>query len=147
MVKPDDKLIELAQARNRELGLARPGGNRGWHGGPHAKGLSDVPRNWYTEQVDVIRRYLEKSYQFAVGRPERHAQIQQSGPLDDDRNLCGRNICGANHDLWAINTEPDYQEEKRSEPAKVPLRPAYAEPPLIEQKMPSLRPDVSVSSD
>jgi hypothetical protein len=27
--------------------------------------------------------------------------------------LCAaRNILGAEHDLWAINTEPDYQEEQ-----------------------------------
>ena len=32
--------------------------------------------------------------------------------------LCAaRNICGADHDLWAINTEPDYQEETKEEPA------------------------------
>jgi hypothetical protein len=57
------------------------------------------------------------------------------------------NICGAKFDLWAINTEPDYHEEKQSEPARVPLRPAYAEPPRIEPALPKLRPDVSVSSD
>lgn len=26
-----------------------------------------------------------------------------------------RNICGANYDLWAVNTEPDYHEEKQDE--------------------------------
>ena len=57
------------------------------------------------------------------------------------------NICGANYDLWAINTEPDYHEEKQSEPARVPQRPAYAEPPRIEQTVPNLRSGVSVSSD
>jgi len=25
-----------------------------------------------------------------------------------------RNICGANYDLWAVNTEPDYHEEKKA---------------------------------
>ena len=35
-------------------------------------------------------------------------------------------ILGAHHNLWAINTEPDYQEEKMEETA--PQRPAYAEP-------------------
>jgi hypothetical protein len=24
-----------------------------------------------------------------------------------------RNICGAHYDLWAVNTEPDYHEEKK----------------------------------
>lgn len=46
--------------------------------------------------------------------------------------LCAaRNILGAKHDLWAINTEPDYHEEKREEAAEEPKRPAYAEPPRV----------------
>ncbi len=50
--------------------------------------------------------------------------------------LCAaRNILGAHHDLWAINTEPEYHEEQQQaqqEPAKEPKRPAYAEPPRID---------------
>ncbi len=51
-----------------------------------------------------------------------------------------RNILGAHYDLWAINTEPDYQEEKQAEvdqrikeALREPARPAYAEPPRIEK--------------
>jgi hypothetical protein len=45
-----------------------------------------------------------------------------------------QNILGAKHDLWAINTEPEYHEEKREETAaqKELRRPAYAEPPRIQ---------------
>lgn len=47
-----------------------------------------------------------------------------------------QNILGAKHDLWAINTEPEYHEEKREEQAspaaKNIQRPAYAEPPRIQ---------------
>jgi hypothetical protein len=39
-----------------------------------------------------------------------------------------RNILGAHHDLWAINTEPDYQEEKKAVTSDELPRPAYAEP-------------------
>lgn len=45
-----------------------------------------------------------------------------------------QNILGAKHDLWAINTEPEYHEEKREEQTsaeKELRRPAYAEPPRI----------------
>ena len=46
-----------------------------------------------------------------------------------------RNILGANYDLWAINTEAEYHEEKQEKPATLgevePRRPAYAEPSLI----------------
>ena len=39
-----------------------------------------------------------------------------------------RNILGAHNDLWAINTEPDYQEEKNAVTSDEPPRPVYAEP-------------------
>jgi hypothetical protein len=46
-----------------------------------------------------------------------------------------RNICGAGYDLWAVNTEPDYHEEKENEnkdDASKPRRePAYAEPARV----------------
>lgn len=46
-----------------------------------------------------------------------------------------RNILGANYDLWAINTEAEYHEEKQGKPATLAevetRRPAFAEPPLI----------------
>ena len=29
-----------------------------------------------------------------------------------------RNICGASYDLWAVNTEPDYHEEKKENQAE-----------------------------
>jgi hypothetical protein len=35
---------------------------------------------------------------------------------------------GAHYDLWAINTEPDYQEEKNAVASDELPRPAYAEP-------------------
>lgn len=55
--------------------------------------------------------------------------------------LCAaRNILGEKNDVWAINTEPDYHEEKTdSEVTAVPelRRPAYAEPPRIEPLSPA----------
>ncbi len=64
--------------------------------------------------------------------------------------LCAaRNILGANHDLWAINTEPEYHEEKQEaakelvEPER--RRPAYAEPPLIPRPATNLHPKAAAS--
>lgn len=58
--------------------------------------------------------------------------------------LCAaRNILGEKHDLWAINTEADYHEEKKvSEEEK---RPAYAEPPRVQHRsaVPARSDDVS----
>ena len=39
-----------------------------------------------------------------------------------------RNILGAHYNLWTINTEPDYQEEKIVVTSDELPRPAYAEP-------------------
>jgi hypothetical protein len=52
-----------------------------------------------------------------------------------------RNILGESHDLWAVNTDEEYHEEKREEvkteaPGRKiaePARPAYAEPPRIDR--------------
>jgi hypothetical protein len=47
--------------------------------------------------------------------------------------LCAvRNILGEKHDLWAINTEADYHEEKKEVSGKL-KRPAYAEPLRVEK--------------
>jgi hypothetical protein len=49
--------------------------------------------------------------------------------------LCAaRNIMGARHDLWAINTEPEYQEEKKEATASESQRPAYAEPIRVGER-------------
>ena len=54
--------------------------------------------------------------------------------------FAARNIMGAEYDLWAVNTEPEYHEEQQERPATVaeaePRRPAYAEPPLVPGSSP-----------
>jgi hypothetical protein len=55
-----------------------------------------------------------------------------------------RNILGATHDLWAVNTEPEYHEEKQESRKEAPAperrRPAYAEPTLIPRPVNKLHP-------
>ena len=48
--------------------------------------------------------------------------------------LAAKNILGANHDLWQVNTEPEYQEE-----IKVP---AYAEFPYSIRALAATQPAV-----
>ena len=51
-----------------------------------------------------------------------------------------RNILGEQHDVWAVNTEPDYHEEKTDSEVtalRELRRPAYAEPPRIEPVRPA----------
>jgi hypothetical protein len=47
-----------------------------------------------------------------------------------------RNIMGAEYDLWAVNSEPEYNEEKVEVPASPELRgPAYGEPSRIRRQV------------
>jgi len=143
---PDDQLIELAKREIVQLGLAR------------AEEIEDgtvvrMPKaypmydNGWADQVQTIRRYLETTLPNLqlVGRNGMHKYNNQDHSMMTA--LCAaRNILGENHDLWAINTEADYHEEKSEEPATQERRPAYAEPPrtsyqhslpLSERKRPS----------
>jgi protoporphyrinogen oxidase len=143
----DEKLIALAKRELASLGLAREDEiNDG--------AVVRVPKAYpmyddaWSDQVDAIRGYLEKHLPNLqlVGRNGMHKYNNQDHSMMTA--ICAaENICGAKFDLWAINTEPEYHEEKRSEPTSVPARPAYAEPPRIPQKLPNLQPDVSASSD
>ncbi len=94
---------------------------------------------WF-EQVDLIRNWIQTNLPNLqmVGRNGMHKYNNQDHSMMTA--LCAaRNIAlGENHDLWAINTEADYHEEKKEETspleqAKEPPRPAYAEPPRVEK--------------
>ena len=90
----------------------------------------------WLKRVAAIRNYLETALPNLqlVGRNGMHKYNNQDHSMMTA--LCAaKNIMGANYDLWAINSEPDYHEEKQGEgPAlseKELRRPAYAEPSLV----------------
>ena len=144
---PDEKLIELAKHELASLGLAR---EDEINDGAVVRVQKAYPMydDAWSDQVEKVRLYLEEHLPNLqlVGRNGMHKYNNQDHSMMTA--ICAvENICGAKYDLWAINTEPDYHEEKQSEPARVPQRPAYAEPPLIQRTLPNLRPDVNVSSD
>jgi protoporphyrinogen oxidase len=142
---PNEKLIELAKREIERLGLARA--DEVEDGAvvrmPKAYPMYD---NGWVKQVEIIRRYLETALPNLqlVGRNGMHKYNNQDHSMMTA--MCAaRNILGANHDLWAINTEPEYHEEKeekaetRKDLAEPELpRPAYAEPPLIPRPRPSV---------
>jgi protoporphyrinogen oxidase len=69
-------------------------------------------------QVEQIRTYLQNNLPNLqlVGRNGMHKYNNQDHSMMTA--LCAaRNIMGASHDLWAINTEPDYQEEGENKPS------------------------------
>jgi protoporphyrinogen oxidase len=129
---PDEKLIELAKQELGKLGLARPEEIEDGTVVRMPKAYPMYDTGW-TEQVELIRKWLAENVPNLqlVGRNGMHKYNNQDHSMMTA--LCAaRNILGEKHDLWAINTEADYHEEK-----KVPeeeKRPAYAEPPRVQKR-------------
>jgi len=127
---PDDKLIELGKQEISQLGLLRP---EEIEDGtvvrmPNAYPMYD--EDWSTH-VDTIRAYLGENARNLqlVGRNGMHKYNNQDHSMITAL-YAARNVCGADYDLWAVNTEPDYHEEKR-EAKQARREPAYAQPPRV----------------
>ena len=141
---PDEKLVELAKREIAQLGLARPEEIEDGTVVRMHKAYPMYDSGW-AQKVDKIRRYLEANLPNLqlVGRNGMHKYNNQDHSMMTA--LCAaRNILGAKYDLWTINTEPDYHEEKKEAPAAESARPAtdearrppYAEPPTVERSQP-----------
>jgi protoporphyrinogen oxidase len=137
----DEKLLEMAKREIVHLGLAK---EKDIEDGTVVRMPKAYPMydNGWHEQVNTVRLYLEKhlSNLQLVGRNGMHRYNNQDHSMMTA--LCAaRNILGASHDLWAINTEPDYHEEKEEKEQvreAEPKRPAYAEPPRIPRTVPAV---------
>jgi protoporphyrinogen oxidase len=137
---PDDKLIKMAKREIAQLGLARLEEIEDCTVVRMPKAYPMYDNGW-SEQVERIRRYLEQNLPNLqlVGRNGMHKYNNQDHSMMTA--ICAaKNIQGANYDLWAINTEPEYQEEKKDQPVAERWRPAYAEPPRVE------RPGISIGA-
>ncbi len=124
--KPDNELVALATAEIARLGIAQ------------AEDVEDgtvvrvhkaypVYDAGYRERLEHIRAYLDRFTNLQlVGRNGLHKYNNQDHAMMTA--LCAaKNILGATHDLWAINTEPEYHEEKTES-----KEPAYAQPERID---------------
>ncbi len=145
---PDGKLIELAKREISELGLVRAEDVVDGTVVRMPKAYPMYDTGW-AEQVDQIRLWVQKSLPNLqmVGRNGMHKYNNQDHSMMTA--LCAaKNICGEQHDLWAINTEADYHEEKKEAPATASAarQPAYAEPSRVE-KRPTVVAPVSAKSD
>jgi protoporphyrinogen oxidase len=119
---PDHKLLELARREIVELGLVRPEEIEDGTVVRMHKAYPMYDRGW-VERVQAVREYLEHNLENLqlVGRNGMHKYNNQDHSMMTA--LCAaRNICGANYDLWAINTEPDYHEEAREDSQEAPER-------------------------
>jgi protoporphyrinogen oxidase len=92
----------------------------------------------YVEQVRVIQQYVEQNLTNLqlVGRNGMHKYNNQDHSMMTALGAA-RNILGAHYNLWAINTEPDYQEEQGVATGDEMPRPAYAEPRRVGGAKPS----------
>jgi len=128
----DDNLIDLAKREIAELGLVRPEEIEDGAVVRMPKAYPMYDSGW-AKQIATIRDYLQihlPNLQL-VGRNGMHKYNNQDHSMMTA--LCAaRNIMGAKNDLWAINSEPDYHEEKH-EPKKALVvemeagRPAHAD--------------------
>jgi hypothetical protein len=132
----DAKLIKLATQEIVKLGLVRE--DEIVDGTvvrmPKAYPMYD---NGWLEKVDLIHRYLDANLRNLqlVGRNGMHKYNNQDHSMMTAL-YAARNIMGANYDLWAVNTEPEYHEEKSSSPDSSEYRrPPYAEPPRIKSQI------------
>jgi protoporphyrinogen oxidase len=128
---PDDRLIEMARRELVQLGLVRADEIEDGTVVRMRKAYPMYDEDW-SKHVDTIRAYLAANMENLqmVGRNGMHKYNNQDHSMITAL-YAARNICGANYDLWAVNTEPDYHEEKKEGPAVGPKQrqePAYAEP-------------------
>jgi protoporphyrinogen oxidase len=133
----DEKLIEMAKREIAQLGLVNPEEIIDGTVVRMPKAYPMYDGGWFA-QVQLIRHWIESCLPNLqlVGRNGMHKYNNQDHSMMTAL-YAARNILGESHDLWAVNTDEEYHEEKREEaaaqPAKEPPRPTYAEPPRIER--------------
>jgi protoporphyrinogen oxidase len=108
----DAALIELGKSEIEKIGLAR------------ACDVEEgivlrVPKAYPVydstskQSLAILRRFFDVFSNFQlIGRNGMHKYNNQDHSMLTAM-LAAENILGANHDLWAVNTEPEYQEEAR----------------------------------
>ena len=127
----DDQLIAMARRELAELGLVKAEEIEDGTVVRMQKAYPMYDEDW-SGQVNRIREYLKQNATNLqlVGRNGMHKYNNQDHSMMTA--LCAaRNVCGADFDLWAINTEPEYHEEKKEMADKGHPRSAYAEPARV----------------
>ncbi|HUL32201.1 MAG TPA: NAD(P)/FAD-dependent oxidoreductase [Thermodesulfobacteriota bacterium] len=114
---PDDELREVGKRELEILGLANK--NDVQEGTvvrmPKAYPIYDLT---YRKSLEVVRQFLKPLDNLQmVGRNGMHKYNNQDHSMLTAM-LSAENILGANHDLWTINVEQEYHEEKVLEPGE-----------------------------
>ncbi|MBL7499230.1 NAD(P)/FAD-dependent oxidoreductase [Frankia sp. CNm7] len=122
--KPDDELIALATRELESLRLVRPGAvERGY--------VVRVPKayptydQYYRRNVEIMREWLEENVPnvHPVGRNGMHRYNNADHSMLTAMLTVENILDGTAHDVWTVNVEEEYHEEKRPA-AGSPTRPA-----------------------
>jgi protoporphyrinogen oxidase len=111
--KDDDALIEQGKQEMQRLGLIKDVGR------VEAGYVVRMPKAYpvyddtYTDNVNVLRKWLEVNTPnvFPTGRNGMHKYNNQDHSMLTAM-LSVENILGARHDVWTVNVEAEYHEEK-----------------------------------
>jgi protoporphyrinogen oxidase len=110
--KPDDDLVEQAKQELEKLGLVPAALVEAGYvvRMPKAYPMYD---GTYKANVEVLRRWLDENTPnvFPVGRNGMHKYNNQDHSMYTAM-LSVENIFGADHDVWSVNVEAEYHEEK-----------------------------------
>jgi protoporphyrinogen oxidase len=114
-VMPDDELVELGKRELAQLGLVDPAQVEAGYvvRMPKAYPMYD---DRYRANVEVLRAWLAEhaANVHPVGRNGMHKYNNQDHSMYTAM-LTVENILGASHDIWAVNVEAEYHEEKAAE--------------------------------
>ena len=110
---PDDELVALGTRELATIGLLEPDKVEAGYvvRMPKAYPMYD---DTYKANVDVLRTWLEANTPnvYPVGRNGMHRYNNQDHSMYTAM-LAVENILGAHHDIWSVNVEAEYHEEKR----------------------------------
>ena len=114
----DEDLVTLATKEIETLGLVKPGSVSAGYvvRMPKAYPVYDEE---YTANVDVLREWLATSAVNVqpVGRNGMHRYNNQDHSMMTAMLAVENILSDAGHDLWAVNVEEEYHEEKASSPS------------------------------
>ena len=123
---PDAQLIALAKKEIQQIGLAERRRRRRRLRHPPAESLSRLRRQLPAARGHRSRARSRSSYPNAAsGRPQRHAQIQQSGPRHDDRHADRKKYSRAQSPVRCVGRElrtRNITKPERPAPRKRPPR-------------------------
>jgi protoporphyrinogen oxidase len=128
---PDDRLIELADSELRALKLVKPDSVEAGY-------VVRVPKAYpvydeaYQRNVAVVRDWLAEQVPnlYPVGRNGMHRYNNQDHSMVTAMLTVENILDDAGHDVWAVNVEEDYQEQKSAGGTgrDAPIMPRPAQP-------------------